>query len=131
LMAPDYPLDNTGSLLWNAGSRLGYAGNGWQVELSYRRYFQKAGLCTCLRNETPAAFAQSFGLGRPVGSDLYTSEYRIERAFQRVTHDLATARTRVSLGRAGTLVATYAFQDNHRQEYAIVRRGVSGPQLDF
>ncbi len=131
LVAPDYPLDNTGSLVWNTGATLGYVGNGWEVKLSYRRYFQKAGLCTCLRNETPEAFAQSFGLGRPVGSELYTSEYRIERAFQRVTHDLATARARVSLGRAGTLVATYAFQDNHRQEYAVVRQGVHGPQLEF
>lgn len=131
LMAPDYPLDNTGALVWNGGGTLGYAGDGFEVKLSYRRYSQKAGLCSCLRNDTPEAFAQSFALGRPVGWELYSAEYRIERAFQAVTHDLATARARVALGRAGTLTATYAFQDNHRQEYAVVREGVSGPQLEF
>jgi iron complex outermembrane recepter protein len=131
LVAPDYPLDNTGSLGWNAGGTVGYAGETFEVKLSYRRFFQKAGLCTCLRNESPEAFAQSFGLGAPVGAELYTSEYRIERAFQRVTHDLAVARGRVSLGRAGTLTATYAFQDNHRDEFAVVRQGVSGPQIEL
>lgn len=131
LATPDYPLDNTGSLSWNAGGTLGYRGDGWDVRLSYRRYFLKAGLCSCLRNDTPEAFAQSFSLGAPVGSELYTSEYRIERAFQRVTHDLASARTRVSLGGAGELTATYAFQDNHREEFDKVRQGVQGPQLAF
>jgi iron complex outermembrane recepter protein len=131
LMAPDYPLDNTGALVWNAGGRLGYAGEGFDIGLSYRRYAQRAGLCSCLRNDSPEAFAQSFALGRPLGWELYTVEYRIERAFQQVTHDLATARARVALPRAGTLVATYAFQNNDRREFAVVRRGVTGPQLQF
>jgi iron complex outermembrane receptor protein len=131
LVTPDYPLDNTGSLGWNAGGTLGYAGEAFEVKLSYRRFFQKAGLCTCLRNESPEAFAESFALRAPVGSELYTSEYRIERAFQRVTHDLAIARARVAVGRAGELTATYAFQDNHRDEFAVVRQGVSGPQIEL
>ncbi len=129
LIAPDYPLDNTGSLVWNGGGTLGYLGRGFSATLSYRRHFLKAGLCSCLRNDTPEAFAQSFGLGAPVGSDLYNSEYRIERAFQRVVHDLAIARTHVSLGRAGQLTATYAFQDNDRQEFDTVRQNVQGSQL--
>ena len=130
-VTPDYPLDNTGSLLWNAGGAVGYLGKKIETTFTYRRHFQKAGLCSCLRNESPEAFEQSFGLGLPVGVDLYEADYEIERAFQRVTHDLALARMRVELGRAGQLTATYAFQDNHRQEYDIVRTGVEGPQLDF
>ncbi|MCH9680627.1 MAG: TonB-dependent receptor [Deltaproteobacteria bacterium] len=128
-LTPDYPLDNTGALTWNGGGTVGYLGKGVTATLSYRRHFQKAGLCTCLRNDTPDAFANSFSLQAPVGADLYTSEYRIERAFQRVIHDLAVARARVSLGRAGVLSATYAFQDNHRQEFDTVRQGVQGAQL--
>lgn len=131
LIAPDYPLDNTGSLVWNAGGTLGYTGDGWDVRLSYRRHFLKAGLCSCLSNSTTEAFEQSFARGIPVGVEAYSSEYRIERAFQRVTHDLVAAHTRVSLGRAGELSATYAFQDNHRQEFDVVRTGVQGPQLEF
>lgn len=131
LVSPDYPLDNTGALGWNAGATAGYHGDAFEVRLSYRRLFQKAGICSCLRNESPEAFAQSFALGAPVGAELYTSEYRIERAFQRVTHDLAVARARVAVGRAGELTATYAFQDNHRDEFAVVRQGVSGPQIEL
>lgn len=131
LMSPDYPLDNTGSLVWNAGGTLAYEGEGFDVRLSYRRHFMKAGLCSCLRNDDPESFAQSFSLGTPVGSELYSSEYRIERAFQRVIHDQVTARTHVTLGRAGELFATYSFQDNQRQEFDRVREGVRGPQLDF
>ncbi|MCX4245325.1 TonB-dependent receptor [Paraliomyxa miuraensis] len=131
LSAPDYPLDNTGSLVWNAGGSLGYQRDAFEVRLSYRRHFQQAGICTCLTIDSPESFAQTIERGVPVGVEQYTSEYRIERPFQRVTHDLAAARGRVMLPRAGQLHATYAFQDNHRQEYAVVRQGVEGPQIEL
>jgi len=131
LVAPDYALDNTGSLVWNAGGSVGYQGQAFEVRLSYRRHFQKAGICSCLTIDSPESFAQTLERGAPVGAEFYTSEYRIERPFQRVTHDLASARGQVALGRAGQLHLTYAYQDNHRQEYAVVRQGVAGPQVDL
>ncbi|MEM9455358.1 MAG: TonB-dependent receptor [Myxococcota bacterium] len=131
LMSPDYPLDNTGALIWNAGGTLGYVGDWFEGRLSYRRHFAKAGLCSCLRVSTAQDFEQGLSQARPVGSDDYSAEYRIERAFQRATHDLVLARIRASVGQAGELTATYAFQDNHRQEFDTVRQGVQGPQLQF
>ncbi|MCB9718978.1 MAG: TonB-dependent receptor [Myxococcales bacterium] len=130
-VAPDYALDNTGSLVWNAGATVGYLGDGVEATLSYRRHFTKAGLCTCLVVDSVESFQQSVARGQPVGVEHYDSEYLIERAFQRVTHDMVTARARMSLGRAGELTAVYAFQDNERQEFDVVREGVSGPQLEF
>lgn len=130
-VTPDYALDNTGSLLWNAGATAGYLGDGVEATLSYRRHFQKAGLCTCLVVDSVESFEQSLARGTPVGVERYDSEYEIERAFQRVTHDLVTARVRMGLGGLGELTALYAFQDNHRQEFDTVREGVEGPQIEL
>lgn len=130
-VAPDYALDNTGSLVWNAGATAGYLGDGVEATLSYRRHFQKAGLCTCLVIDSLETFEQVLAEREPPNVEQYDSEYRIERPFQRVTHDLVTARVRTSLGSAGELVGTYAFQDNHRQEFDQVRGGVPGSQLEF
>jgi len=130
-VAPTYVLDNTGSLSWNAGATAGYRGEGFEVRLSYRRHFTQAGICTCLRIDTAASFEEALTRGEPLGAGDYSREYRIERAYQRVVHDLALARGRVSLGRWGELRATYAFQDNDRQEFDRVRASVTGPQLSF
>jgi iron complex outermembrane receptor protein len=131
VITPLYPLDNTGTLQWNVGTTLGYLSDAFDVQLSWRRNDNRSGLCTCLRNDSPDDFLQSFELGRPVNSDLYSREYRIERAFQHTVHDLAIARTRVAIGDAGDLTATYSLQNNDRREYAIVRTGVTGPQYRF
>ncbi len=131
LVTPDYPLDNTGALTWNAGARAGYLGDGFDVVLSYRRHFARAGICSCLRIDTPESFQESLDRGRPVDAENYSREYRIERPFQRVVHDLASARLFTALGRAGTLTATYAFQRNDRQEYDQGRQSLVGPQLAF
>lgn len=131
VVTPLYPLDNTGVLQWNVGTTLAYLSDAFDISLSWRRHDAKNGLCTCLRNDSPEDFAQSFALGRPVNADLYSREYRIERPQQRTVHDLAIARTRVALGDAGDLTATYSLQNNARREYTIVRGGVTGPQYSF
>lgn len=131
LMTPEYPLDNTGSFLWNVGGKLGYSHDVFDIEVGYKRHFMRAGICTCIRISNEREFEQSIELGRPVNSDLYNAEFEIERPYQRVVHDLVLTRSRVRLGGAGDLVATYAFQDNDREEYDQVREGVEGPQLEF
>lgn len=130
-MTPGYPLDNTGSRVWNAGGSLGYERRGFSLQASYRRHDMKAGIFTGLRAETEDEFEASLGLGRPSGADDYRRDYEIERAFQEVTHDLAIVRGRAPLGEAGDLVATYAFQNNDRDEYDVVRRNISGPQVEL
>jgi len=130
-ITPRYALDNTGTFQWNAGTTVGYLRDAFDVTLSYRRNTMTNGLCTCLRNDSPEEFALSTMQGRPVNADLYSREYRIERPQQRTAHDLAIARSRVTLGDAGDLTATYSLQNNARREYAIVRGGVDGPQYRF
>ena len=130
-MTPDYPLDNTGSRIWNAGGSLGYERSGFSLQASYRHHAMKAGIFSGLRAENVEDFNASLGLGRPAGADLYRRDYTIERPFQEVAHDLAIVRGRAPLGKAGDLVATYAFQNNNRDEYDVVRANISGPQIEL
>jgi iron complex outermembrane receptor protein len=131
LMTPDYPLDNTGSRIWNAGATLGYRKRGFSIEGTYRRHDMKAGVFTGLRTESAEEFEEGLTLDEPVSADLYRREYRIDRAFQRVTHDLGLLRGRAPLGKAGDLVATYSIQYNDRDEFDLVRASVVGPQYEF
>lgn len=131
LVTPDYPLDNTGSLGWNAGAKLGYLSDAFDITAGYRRYFMRAGICTCLRAGSPDEFRQVVQEQRPIGWELYDADFAIERPSQRVSHDLAMARARVAIGAAGELTTTYAFQLNRRQEFELVPDFIDGPQLDF
>lgn len=130
-VTPDYPLDNSGAYTWNAGTRLGYLRDRFDVEIGYRVMRARLGICSCLRISTPEEFQRGIDRQRPVGADAYRADFEIERAKQEIWHHLALARTRVTLGDAGELHATYSFQYNDRQEFAIVRESVEGPQLSF
>lgn len=130
-LTPDYPLDNTGALTWNAGARAGYLGDRFDFVAGYRLLRTQAGICTCLRVSTPEEFALGLVRDRPVNADLYSPEFEIERAYQSVWHHLAMGRTRIDLGAGGELHATYAYQYNQRDEFDIVRGDVAGPQLEF
>ena len=130
-VTPQYPLDNTGSAIWNAGATLGYQRRGFSLRTSYRHHDARLGLFTGLRNETQEDFVAGLSLDRPIDADLYQRDYAIERAYQRTTHDLVLVRGRAPLRRAGAFVATYAYQDNERDEFDTVRAAVTGPQLEF
>jgi iron complex outermembrane receptor protein len=130
-VTPDYPLDNGGAHTWNAGTRLGYLRDRIDVEVGYRVMRARLGICSCLRISTPEEFQRGIERERPVGADAYRADFELERAKQEIWHHLALARTRVTLGAAGELHATYSFQYNDRQEFAIVRESVEGPQLRF
>lgn len=130
-MTPEYPLDNTGTRIWNAGGSLGYERRGFSLQTTYRHYAMRSGIFTGLRAETVEDFDAALELGRPQGAADYRRDYEIERPFQEVSHDLAIVRGRAPLGKAGTLVATYALQNNDRDEYDVVRQNISGPQLEL
>ncbi|MEM1034175.1 MAG: TonB-dependent receptor [Myxococcota bacterium] len=130
-LAPDYPLDNTGTEQWNLGATVGYADHGIDLKLTHRRYFRKSGICLCISNENPADFFASRDRGRPLNSDLYTSEYRIERPFQRVAHNLWLARAGADLGDAGRVSLVYAHQEDDREELDLVRSNITSAQADF
>ena len=128
---PDYALDNTGQSEWNLGGTVGYRAGDSDYKLSYRHYQAELGVCTCFRVESSEDFYAQLARDRPLGSELYTSEYEIERPYQDVSHDLAVARGRWRPESLGTITATYAFQYDHRREFDIVREATTGPQFAF
>lgn len=128
---PDYPLDNTGSREWNLGGAAGYRRGDDAVELSYTRFDAQLGVCSCLRVESRDDFLAQIERDRPIGYELYTSDFEIERPYQRVVHDTALGRGRWNLDGIGAVTATYAFQSDHRREYDIVRQATTGPQYRF
>lgn len=56
--------------------------------------------------------------------------YTIDRPMQRVKHDLAKARGYID-SKVGMWTATYAYQNNFRREYDVLRRDTSRAQLNL
>ena len=130
-VTPLYPLDNTGSFTWNAGTRAGYLSDPIDVIAGYRVMRMEAGICNCLRVGSQEDFNQAIDSGVPIGVELYNADAKIERPKQEVWHHLALLRSRIALGRAGELHAIYSYQFNDRHEFDIVRSNITGPQLSF
>ncbi|MBT8491900.1 MAG: TonB-dependent receptor [Deltaproteobacteria bacterium] len=128
---PDYALDNLGIAELNGAVSAGYRlRTTTDFKVSYRRYQARSGICLCLSNESPDSFFTQLELDRPQGSELYTSEYSIERPLQDVVHDTAMVRGSHLFG-AGTLTLTYAFQHDRRLELDLVRSSIDVAQADF
>jgi iron complex outermembrane receptor protein len=128
---PDYPLDNTGETEWTGGATALYRKGGDSYQLSFRHFHTDLGVCSCYRIDSAENFFAQAGRQRPNGADLYTSEARIERPYQAVSHELAMARGRWSIGTVGTLTGTYALQYDDRREFEIVRQVTTVPQYSF
>lgn len=127
---PDYALQNTGSLEWNLGGAVEYQRKRSEYSLSARHYQARLGVCACLQLESSDDFFAQLERERPVNSELFTAEFAIDRAFQEVTHDIVHARGKWGLDEYGKLSASYAFQFDHREEFAQVRNPL-GAQFDF
>ncbi|HWB80903.1 MAG TPA: TonB-dependent receptor, partial [Nannocystaceae bacterium] len=128
-LAPDYALSNTGSRTGNGGVRIGYLRDRLDIDVGYRVFRTRLGICDCLNVSSPEEFGTRIGARRPPGLALARARFAIARPEQRVTHHLALARARVAVAKAGELHALYAFQLDDRREYERVRSSVSGPQL--
>lgn len=130
---PGYPLDNTGAFEASQGAAVGYqAAHGLgDVQLTWRRYQARLGVCSCLRIDSRDDFLAQLMSPTPVGVDAFRPDFDIGRPYQAVEHDLVLARAHRRLADRGTLTATYAFQYDLRREYDVVREATTGPQFRF
>lgn len=131
LSAPDYVLGNTASEQWNAGAGLGWTKERYTLEVSYRHYDFRGGVCYCVADSSPAELLEQVEGEAPIGSDAWTTSYAIDRPYQSVSHDLALARGHLDFGELASVTVTYAFQLNRRKEFDQVRDSITGPQYDF
>ncbi len=129
--SPTYVLGNTASHTTNGGMTLERQGTSTTLRLSYHLHQMDAGVFYGIRISTPEEFEAQLAAPRPVTADLWTADRAIDRPFQAVTHQIATARLNADLGGGWSMQAIYAFQHNHRQEFDQVRSALDGPQYDF
>jgi iron complex outermembrane receptor protein len=130
LTTPDYALDNTGQREGNVSGALGFHGERLELSLSLSRYSQQFGVFTGQVSDGAAQFFAAIDADRPRNVDLYRSDYDIERPYQDVVHTSGRAEALYKLS-AGTLRLLYGLQHNDRREFDLVRRALTGPQLEF
>ena len=129
---PRYALDNSGAFEWSVGATAGYRFKLSEYKLSYRHYDASLGVCSCLRAHNVDDFLSQAKAGEPVGADEFTSDFKIDRPYQHVGHDLALARASWEREHLGTFTATYSFQHDLRREYEVVRNAdTAGAQFNF
>ncbi|HLL20574.1 MAG TPA: TonB-dependent receptor, partial [Kofleriaceae bacterium] len=128
---PDYALDNTGVLEWNAGVTVGYTRGAHELRVSYTHYQAELGVCGCLHVESAEEFFANLARQRPRGSELFESDATIDRPKQVVAHDLAIIHDDIEIEQHGKLGMTLAFQHDHRREFDVVRQSITGPQYSF
>ncbi len=127
---PEYALQNTGLLEWNAGATAGYTRGKTEFTLSYRHYQSMLGVCACLKIESSEDFFAQVQRGKPVNSELFEPSFTVDRPFQSVGHDQVLARVKTAIGSFASGIATYSLQFDHRSEFDVVRNAL-GPQFDF
>ncbi len=130
LRSPWYPLDNTALAESSLGVGISRSGANAEYSLSYRRYMNKAGVCSCLKIDSAATFFEQLDRDRPVNSDLYRQNFDIDRPFQQVSHDTAVLRAKFERDKVGEVVVTYGLQYDNRKEFDTVR-SATGPQFLF
>ena len=132
LETPNYALQNTGLLEWNAGGVIGYRASSSEYKLSYRHYSARLGVCACLRVHNIDDFLSQAQAGKPIGADDFRAGFGIGRPYQAVEHDLVLARGRWDRDKLGTFSTTYSFQTDVRREYEVVRNAdTAGAQFNF
>jgi iron complex outermembrane receptor protein len=89
---PDYPIENAGTSEWSVGASTGYRRGDAEFRMSYFRYQATLGVCPCLHIGSRDEFLAQLDRDRPLSSDLYRSDFEIDRPHQAVAHDLALAR---------------------------------------
>ncbi len=120
---PDYYLENSSYHETNGSATLNYTrrthtGGAAGVDVFYSRFATKVGLFRGAQvgslTDLYAAIAQPEPLRQPGFS------YALDRPYQQVQHDLLRAKAFVRSARWGTLSATFARQQNVRQEYDVL-----------
>lgn len=132
LSAPDYPLGNTAAREWNAGGAVEWRKPNATLRLTYHHFDRNAGIFYGISRSTPAEFKAQYEAGVPVTADLWTVDRVVDRPSQNVSHDRVTLHADFAMPSGWSWQAIYAYQHNHRLEYAQVRAWyVTGAQYDF
>jgi len=132
LSAPDYVLGNTAAREWGAGGAVQWHGQSWTARVRFHHFDRTEGVFYGVSSATPDEFRAQYEAGAPVTAHLWEVDRTIDRPKQEVSHDRASLHLETGAVDGWTWGAIYAFQRNHRLEYAQVRSAETvGAQYDF
>ena len=135
LEAPNYNLDNTGTLEQNYSAALGYSKAHYGITAYYSHFYTEIGINRNTDAGNGTQLLEVFALTKPVIDSAFT--YQIQRGYQSVLHDMVKLSAFVKYTNFGKLELTYAWQTDNRLEYSLdVPYSVSGslnnaPENDF
>ncbi len=116
LSAPNYGLDNTGTLEENYSGALGYNKAHYGVTAYYSHFYTEIGINRNTVAGNATELLDLFNLNHPIVDSAFT--YKIQRGFQTVSHDMVKASGYLQYAGFGKLEATFARQVDSRQEYS-------------
>lgn len=125
---PNYYLQNTSYKEDNFSADLHYDHKKWGAEVFFSRFDTKIGLFTGAQVGSLADLYAAISRPEPLVQPGFS--YDLSRPYQAVQHDLLKLRTYWHTGKAGTLTATFARQQNTRREYDYISfSGATTPEL--
>lgn len=126
--APNYFLENTSYHETNFSGDVHYEHANWGTEVYYSQFDTKIGLFTGAQVGSLADLYAAISLPEPLIQPGFS--YQLNRPYQAVTHGLLKVRAYLRSKQWGTLTATFARQQNQRQEYDYVPfSGSLNPEL--
>lgn len=126
--APNYFLENTSYHETNFSADVHYDHANWGAEVYYSQFDTKIGLFTGAQVGSLADLYAAISRPEPLAQPGFS--YQLDRPYQAVTHGLLKVRVYLRSQRWGTLTATFARQQNQRQEYDYVPfSGSLNPEL--
>ncbi|TAH00890.1 MAG: TonB-dependent receptor [Sphingobacteriales bacterium] len=129
---PDYYMQNTGFNEKNAALTFGYKGDKFNAELFASTFNTKLGIFTGSHIGSTTDLTNAINQPEPLAIYQSNLNYKIDRPYQNVSHNLVKLKISYPLGDVGMLHAQYSTQQNNREEYDVVRGSVGkGYQLKF
>jgi iron complex outermembrane recepter protein len=117
--APDYYINNTGMEEYNYSGALGYQKEGRGLDLFYSQFYTKLGIASAssVGSITDLKYALERKTPRVDRPFYWDSTYQIAFPYQSVDHKLFKVRAFSKTGTSGNLAATYAIQNDDREEF--------------
>jgi len=130
---PNYYLDNSGYKEYDYSVSLGYNRSRNNFNIFYSSYYIRLGIYVGAESGSVAELQQKFALGEP---DIVNSFSKaIWRPYQTVLHQLLKSSASRQLGNVGKIEATFARQNDIRQEFDDLSTAnvaaQNSPQLKF
>lgn len=113
--AANYWLKNTGVEEGNFSAAIGYHKEKFGIEAFFSRFQTRLGILSAAHVHSVTDLEAA--LAAPEPSEQSGFSYAIGRPYQKIAHNLAKLKAYIRTGKAGTLTATFAWQNNSRYEY--------------